>query len=412
MNQQPIRILAIFDYNSFTGFGSVSKNLVNNWKKIFGERLFLDIVAVNYFGEDYTEGTNIRVISAKKKDIAKDDFGRYVFLSSLRAEDYDLIYILQDLGIICPVVKFLKEIKEEKRKANRKQFKSIFYFPVDCALTPNLSQGLEFFDSLATYTEYGRQQVYLIRPDLKGKVKVVPHGNNMEHFHPLPESDVKAFKKSYFGKNADKFIVGCVNRNQPRKDIPTTIFGFMEYWEEHNSNALLYLHMHPKDPMGWNLRNVLGQTPLKEGEHFMFPSEEEYNKGADLAKMNLIYNSFDVFLTTATGGGWELTATEAMACKKPTILPKHTSFQHLGGAAGERTYFLETLYPIVSTADNIIRYQSDLYEIAETLNLVKGHIDSGSEELKGKVEKAYKFVESLDWKEIAKTFSDEIKRLA
>ena len=72
MNQQPIRILAIFDYNSFTGFGSVSKNLVNNWKKIFGERLFLDIVAVNYFGEDYTEGTNIRVISAKKKDIAKD----------------------------------------------------------------------------------------------------------------------------------------------------------------------------------------------------------------------------------------------------------------------------------------------------------------------------------------------------
>ncbi|NDH55677.1 MAG: hypothetical protein EBY06_03165, partial [Burkholderiaceae bacterium] len=104
-----------------------------------------------------------------------------------------------------------------------------------------------------------------------------------EHFHPLPEAEVKAFKQSYFGENANKFIVGCVNRNQPRKDIPTTIFGFMEYWEEHNPNALLYLHMHPKDPMGWHLRNILGQTPLKEGEHFMFPPEEDCNKGAGFA---------------------------------------------------------------------------------------------------------------------------------
>jgi hypothetical protein len=72
---------------------------------------------------------------------------------------------------------------------------------------------------------------------------------------------------------------------------------------------------------------------------------------------------------------------------------------------------LETLYPVVAMVDNIIRFQSDLYEIAETINEVKSHIDTDSEILKLKIEKAFSFVDSLDWKDIAKTFAEEIKRL-
>jgi glycosyltransferase involved in cell wall biosynthesis len=411
MSQKPFRILALFDYNSFTGFATVSKNLVRNWKRTFGDAMKLDIVAVNYFGEDYNEGQNIRIISAKRRDVAKDDFGRYVFMRSLMDVDYDLMFILQDLGVVVPTIPHIKKILEDKKKANKKQFKSMLYFPVDFALTPNLAVGLEFFDALYTYTEFGRTHVNRLRPDLKHKVKVVPHGNNMENYFVMPEPEVKEFRKSYFGENADKFIVGCVNRNQSRKDIPTTIFGFLEYWSEYDKNAYLYLHMNPKDPMGWHLKTILNQTPLREGVDYQFPPEEDYNKGADIPKVNLIYNSLDCFLTTATGGGWELTVTEAMSARKPVIIPKHTSFEHLGGANGERAYFLETLYPIVAMVDNIVRFQSDLYEIAETLDKVKKDIDSNSPELQSKLDKAYKFVESLDWKDIAKVFSDDIKKL-
>ncbi len=411
MSSKTYRILATFDYNAPTGFATVSKNLVKNWKKIFGESLKLDIVAVNYFGEDYTEGENIRVISAKKKDVAKDDWGRYVFMRSLKDIDYDLIFCLADLGTVVPMIPYLKEIKEEKKAANRKQFKSILYFPVDFALTPNLGVGLEFFDSLATYTEFGRFHALRVNPALKGKIKVVPHGNNMENFYPLPEQEAQSFRKEYFGENSDKFIVGCVNRNQSRKDIPTTIFGFLEYWENHNSNSFLYLHMNPKDPMGWHLRTILAQTPLREGKDFMFPPQDDYNKGADLVKLNKIYNSFDCFLSTATGGGWELTVTEAMSAKKPVIIPKHTSFEHLGGTNGERAYFLETLYPIVAMVDNIIRFQSDLYEISDTLDQVYKDKKSRALDQTLKIEKAYKFVESLNWTDISKSFADEIKRL-
>ena len=408
---KPIRMIALFDYNSFTGFATVSKNLVSNWKKTFGDNLKLDIVGVNYFGEDYTEGDNIRVISAKQKDIRKDDFGRYVFMNWIINGDYDLIFILQDLGVIVPIIPLLKKFNEDKKKANRKQFKSIFYFPVDFPLTPNLGKELEFFDFLATYTEYGKFHALQINPNIKSKLRVIPHGNNMKNYYPLPENERQAFRNEYFKENAGKFIVGSVNRNQSRKDIPTTIFGFLEYWENYNKNSLLYLHMNPKDPMGWDLRTILAQTPLKEGIDYMFPPEEDYNKGADVSKLNKIYNSLDVFLSTATGEGWGLTITEAMATKTPIVVPNHTSIKEIIND-GERGYPLNTLYPIVAMVDNIIRFQCDIYEIADILDDVRNGIEKNSLFLKEKTDKAYKYVESLNWEKIAKEFSDQIKRLA
>lgn len=408
--KKPFKILALFDYNSFTGFSTVSKNLVKNWQKTFGDSMQLDIVAVNYFGIPYNEAPNIRVISAKVKDIVKDDFGRHVFMKSIIDSDYDLIFILQDLGVVVPMIPHMKQIYDDKKKAGKKLFNSILYFPVDFALTPNLGVGLEFFDLLTTFTDYGKSHVLRLRPDLRGKVWVVPHGNNMENFFPVSKEQAQSFRNEYFGENANKFIVASVNRNQSRKDIPTTIFGFIEFWDK-NPDAFLYLHMNPKDPMGWHLRTVLAQTPLREGEHFMFPPKDDYEKGAEISKLNLIYNSIDVFLSTATGGGWELTVTEAMSARKPCIIPKHTSLEHLGGPNGERAYFLETLYPVVAPIDNIIRFQSDLYEIADTLTMVKEHIQTNSPILQSKVEKAFNFVEGHKWSDIAKTFSDNIKKL-
>ena len=410
MKRKPFRILALFDYNSFTGFATVSKNLVKNWQRTFGDDMKLDIVAVNYFGEDYSESDNIRVISAKRRDVAEDDFGRYVFMRSIMDIDYDLIFMLQDLGVVVPTIPHIKKLLEDKKNGNRKQFKSILYFPVDFALTPNLVVGLDFFDVLATYTEFGKQNVLRLRPELKPKLKVVPHGNNMENFYPLPSEEADTFRKEYFKDNSDKFIIGCINRNQSRKDIPTTIFGFLEYWEEHNKNSFLYLHMNPKDPMGWNLRTILSQTPLREGVDYAFPPEEEYNKGADIPKLNKIYNSMDCFLSTATGEGWGLTITEAMACKLPIVVPNHTSIAEIT-KNGERAYMLNTLYPIVAMVDNIIRFQADLYEICETIHQVYLDKKSNALDQKLKIDKAYKYVESLNWLGISKIFAEDIKRL-
>jgi len=364
----------------------------------------LDIVAINYFGEDYNYDPFTRVISAKKKDIKQDDFGRHVFLATLAKEDiYDAIFILQDLGVVIPIIQHLKNISSSKA------FKSFFYFPVDFALNPIVVKGLEFFDGLFTYTEYGKSMVSALRPELQHKLNVVPHGNNPEDFYVMPENERKAFRSEYFGKNADKLIIGCVNRNQSRKDIPNTIFGFLEYWET-NKNSFLYLHMNPKDPMGWDLRVILSQTALVEGRDFMFPSEEDYNKGAERSKLNRIYNAMDVFLTTATGEGWGLTITEAMACGVPVIAPAHTSIVEIADK-GERAYLLETLYPFVSMVDNTIRFQSDLYEIADTIKLVAEEKASGSVNYTNKINAALEYIKSLSWSWIADKFANQFERL-
>jgi glycosyltransferase involved in cell wall biosynthesis len=413
---QQKKILCLFDYNSFTGFAQVSKNLIANWKETFKEKVFFDIVAINYFGDDYVEGENTRIISAKKKDIGSDDFGRHVFLATLYRGDYDAVFIMQDLGVIVPIIKHLHEIKEKRGAEGKKSFKSFFYFPVDFELNANLVKGLSFFDEIYTYTEYGRGRVARWNWSLKDKVKVVPHGNNPNDFYQhtwwMTTDD---FRKEYYGEeNAKKFIVGCVNRNQSRKDIPNTIMGFNEYHEKYDTDCFLYLHMNPNDPMGWNLKVICDQLGMKEGINYMFPSVKDYNEGVDLKKLNNIYNSFDLFLSTATGEGWGLTITEAMATKTPVIAPNHTSIAEIGDK-GNRIFLLEKLSPVVHMADNIIRFQTDIDEIADKIKEVRDFIKEAEEsencnELDDKIEKAWKYVRGLEWKYISKIFSDDFSK--
>jgi hypothetical protein len=101
----------------------------------------------------------------------------------------------------------------------------------------------------------------------------------------------------------------------------------------------------------------------------------------------------------------------AMATCTPVIMPRHTSFAELGGKNGERCYFLEELSPDVHNIDNIIRWKCNIYEIAEVINQVDKDKRSNAIDQKLKVEKAFKFVKSLDWHSISKGFSDDIKRL-
>lgn len=296
------KVLCLFDYVARTGFGTVSKNIVHELKKHYGNKLHLDIIAINYFGEPFQEDENTYVISARLNDVKDDPYGRYFFLKVLKENDYDGIFIMQDLGVIVSFMDVLVHIKQEKKDNNKKVFKSIFYTPVDCKLVYQLVKGLEFFDLLVTYTEYGRKEINRVRPELK--VKVIPHGNNSKDFYP--EKD-EAFRKEYFGENADKFIITNINRNQPRKDFPNTIFGFIEAKEQWNKNIpepFLYLHTHPKDPMGWDIRAIMLQTNLVEDKDYKLLPKEYEEGGCTTEIMNKIYNASDVHLTTTLGEGW------------------------------------------------------------------------------------------------------------
>ena len=405
-------ILILCDYVARTGFGTVSKNIIGELKKAFGANLKKTIIAINYFGEPFWEDENTYVISAKLNDVNQDDYGRYFFLKTLKENDYDGIFICQDVGIITPFIEVLQHIKNEKKENNRKSFKSIFYFPIDCRIVKKLVKDIEFFDLIVTYTEFARNEVLRFKPELKGKIKVIPHGNNSKDFYPMPDDEKLAFRKEFFGQNADKFIITNINRNQPRKDLPNTIFGFIEgknSWDNRLPPPFLYLHCHPNDPMGWDIRAIMLQTDLEEDVDFKLLPKEYEESGSPVDFVNKIYNASDVFLTTTLGEGWGLTYSEAAACKLPIIAPYTTSFMEMSGNA-KRAYMLETIYPICQTIDNVVREQTDIYEIAEVLEQVAQDKTSNAIDLKIKIEKNYDWVRSLEWAIVCKSWVEYFKQ--
>jgi glycosyltransferase involved in cell wall biosynthesis len=99
-----------------------------------------------------------------------------------------------------------------------------------------------------------------------------------------------------------------------------------------------------------------------------------------------------------------------MATKLPVLIPNHTSLKEIGDS-GKRAYMLDTLYPIVAQVDNIIRFQSDLYEIAENIDFVKQEREQKSELYEARVQNAYDYVSSLKWENISKTFIKAMNKL-
>lgn len=417
------KVLVLSDYGKdcHTGFATVSRNIKRQLKNHFENELQLEFVAINHYGENYEENDGTIVVSAKLNDIKLDDFGRNLFCKVL-AEDktYDGIFIIQDLGVIQPIIQIIDSIKQKRKQNNEKIFKSLFYFPVDCKLAiPILLKDLEKFDQLVTYTSFGKEEVLNMRPELKSKLTVVPHGNNPKDFYPLPQEEKESFRREYFGEqNFEKIIVTNVNRNQPRKDLPNTIFGFIEAKEiakrkSFKRDLFLYLHCHPQDPLGHDLRAILNQTKLIEFEDYMLLPQEYEKEMPDRKVLNRIYNASDIYLTTTLGEGWGLGYTEACATGLPIIAPYNTSLIEMSGFA-TRSYVLETQIPYCGMNDNIIREQTDYVEVGEKIAQVAEIImlpddDDNKKAHYRKIENSYRWVRSLDWENVCNRWIELFK---
>lgn len=449
MKKPHLQILVLADYgkNVHTGFATVARNIIYHLKKIFGNSkdkpgIIFHVCAINYYGDKDKDGKIVKtfyqedewtVVFSARFDLQipdadplvniPDSFGRKNFLWALAHSNddeqpweepdpflkgYDGIFIIQDAGIINSIVPALEMIQNMNRQANKPNFKSIYYFPCDFDMVDVVLDKLGFFDVLITYNEYSRQAILKFRPEFKKKLKVIPHGIDTSQFYPLSVDKKEDFREKYFGENADKFIVLNLNRNQPRKDIPCTIFGFVEFKKTH-PDAFLYLHMNPKDPLGYDLNVVMLQVGLVEGRDYMFPPKERENHEFTVEEVNQVYNACDVYLTTTKGEGWGLGVTEAMACRLPVICPVHTSFFEIGGPDACRMYPLENLYPMCTVDDSIVRQQCDYLEVAERLAEVYQDIKDRNEKLDKKVDAAFNYVQTLHWEGIAGKFAHYFK---
>ncbi len=173
-----------------------------------------------------------------------------------------------------------------------------------------------------------------------GPAKVIPLGVNLGTYVPMDRTEVRAQHDiSAIGKN--QFIVGNVNRNQPRKRWDLTVKYFAKWITDKNVNdAWLYMHSAPTGETNIDVMtlaryyNVLDRTVLVAPPAFYGVAEEDMVK---------TYNVFDVLVSTTQGEGMGLPAMEAMACGIPCLLPDWSAYSEWAKDAA-------VLVPCTSTA--------------------------------------------------------------
>ena len=414
---KPKNVLFYGDFNCDTGFGQVSKELVNNWAK--DKNLKIVVFAINDFGENpYEYLPNVVVIPAlsTSKD-KKDIYCRIEFLAILFENDFDVVFCLNDIEIFNEMGEHLENVKRIKLQLNKPNFKSMVYFPIDSEPRLTDLKVLSIFDEVITYTQYAKGVMKpLVSNTQYKKIKVIPHGCNTTDFFPLTEEEKLQAKLELLGEgNEDTFLFGSVNRNSARKDLASLIMGFAMFKHTSQANAVLYLHCNPLDPSGINIFRLCNRVGLEVGKDVIVPKDYNENKGYDVAKLNRIYNAFNCFITTTTAEGWGLTITEAMATKTLVVCPKHTSLTEIS-ENGENTISFMYLQQNVFINDfEKIRFTSNPVEVSTIMGVVYNlrHDEQEMQDLAtAKIQKAYDKVSAMSWELVAKQFKTIVDKLA
>lgn len=174
--------------------------------------------------------------------------------------------------------------------------------------------------SAVFWTDFGleeaRQGGYI------GSAGVIPLGVDLEAFRPIDRDLVRQrmpFRPRDREMLQHAFIVGNVNRNQPRKRLDLTIAHFAEWIREYKvEDAYLYLHVAPTGDMGYDVLQLARYFGIVNRLVVVEPDIGYGVKESDLVET---YCTFDVLVSTTQGEGWSLPTMEAMACGIPCIVP-------------------------------------------------------------------------------------------
>jgi glycosyltransferase involved in cell wall biosynthesis len=175
---------------------------------------------------------------------------------------------------------------------------------------------LDGVSSAVFWTEFARSEAR--GGGYTGPADVIPLGVDMTTYRPMDRREARQARGLPEALN-DAFIVGNVNRNQPRKRWDLLIKYFAEWsLSRHIDDAWLFLHTAPTGDTGVDVKQlaryygVLDRLLLVEPPVWYGVSEQE---------MAMTYNCFDVQATTTQGEGMGLTTMEGMACGVPAIVP-------------------------------------------------------------------------------------------
>lgn len=166
------------------------------------------------------------------------------------------------------------------------------------------------------WTEFGLREAH--RGGFSGQAAVIPLGVDLETYQPVDKVEARQrLGMPPALQSEDVFIVGNINRNQPRKRLDLTIRYFAEWVRGHQiGNAFLYLHVAPTGDQGYDIDQLCEYYGISSRVLAVQPN---IGKGVPPHVLARTYNAFDVQVSTSQGEGFGLTALEGQACGVPQI---------------------------------------------------------------------------------------------
>jgi D-inositol-3-phosphate glycosyltransferase len=280
-----------------TGFARVTHNVAKFLKEDFD----VTVVGIGYNGDPHPY--DYPIYPAKTRN-SEDQWGVARMASIVAAIQPDVIVINNDpwnvirfpeAGIKVPI---------------------IGYMPVDAPnMLNNVAKRLNQLASSIFYTQFGLDTARMA--GYTGSATVVPHGVDTKFYRPIDKREAREVT----GHAMDSFVVGNINRNQPRKRLDLSIMAFARWVQQYDlpSNVFLHLHCGLLD-CGWDLQQLASFFNVSDRVWWTC-KEMHDNIGISEEALPFIYNSFDVQISTSFGEGWGLTTMEGMACGVPQIVP-------------------------------------------------------------------------------------------
>ena len=182
-------------------------------------------------------------------------------------------------------------------------------------------------DQVVAMSKYGAQ---IYKDYYNMDVPFIWHGVDSETFKPMGKPD----------HLKDMFVVGDINRNQPRKQ-PIRIIDAFSRFAKDKDDVLIHLQKDWNDRFGWPIKyftDLYGVTNkcIRPGKVGM-PREE-------VAK---VYNAWDVNIMCTGGEGFGLAFAESMMCGVPNIANDYTTSKELVDDGWPRPRGLLTKYELI-----------------------------------------------------------------